>query len=240
MAESFNAYQSVYRLRWVGYCFLLFALINNIVDFIPANVGDLAWRLQFLGKLVETVIIPILGFALIFGGEHYGRKPFEKPVLKILSWFCLALTVIFLLLIPPTFLAGLQLQTQLSQGNPNLVEQRLTQQAAPVLEQLNQLERQLKQGSPEQIKALGEQIVSQGTPLNTDDPEKVKSDLLSRVNQLRAQAQAQIKVQTQAKIQELEAQKLEIRKNSIKWSLGALIASVLFFMLWNSTRWARS
>jgi hypothetical protein len=239
MAESFDVYQSIYRLRWVGYCFLLFALIDSVLAFIPPNFNDLTWRLQTIGKLVETVAIPILGFALVFWGE-YGRKPFEKLVLKILSWFCLVLSLFFLLLIPPVFLGGLHLETQLGQVSPSVVEQQLTRQAAPVLAQLKQLETQLNQSGPEQVKNLGAQLGSLGVSVNTDDPEKLKSDILAKINQIRGQTQDQIKAQTQIKIKEVEAKQLEIRKNSVKWSLGALIAGVLFFILWRSTPWARS
>ncbi|UBF28758.1 YlqD family protein [Kovacikia minuta CCNUW1] len=240
MAESSTEYLSVYRLRWVGYCLLLFALIDSVLAFIPPNFGDPTWRLQIIGKLVETVAIPILGFALVFEGEFFGRKPVEKLPLAILSWICLGLSVVYLLLIPPGLLGGVHLQTQLGQLSPSAIEQQLTRQATPVLAQLQQLETQLNQSDPEQIKNLGKQLDSLGVAVTTDNPEQLKANMLTRINQLRAQTQQQIKTQTQVKIQEVEAKKSEIRKNAVKWSLGALISSVLFFVLWRSSGWARS
>jgi len=237
MPESVSQYQSTFRLRWVGYGFLLFALIDSALAFIPPNFSDLTWKLQLIGKLVETVAIPILGFALVFWGEYYERKPFEeKIVLKILSWLCLVLAIVFLLLIPPGVLGGLRMESQLSQINPDLIEQQLSRQAAPAVAQLKQLETQVSQSDAEQLKELGSQL---SIPTKTDDPERWRSDILARIKQLRTQTQAQVGTQTQAKLQEVESKKLEIGKNLVKWNLGALIASVLFFVLWRSTRWTR-
>jgi len=40
-------------------------------------------------------------------------------------------------------------------------------------------------------------------------------------------------------MEQKNTQKMGLLKNSVKWNLGALVASVLFFILWKSSRWAR-
>lgn len=239
MAESANENQSVYRLRWVGYAFLLFAVIDSVLAIVPPNFSDPAWKLQIMGKLVETVAVPILGFALIFFGEFYDRKAFEKIVLKILSWLCLVLAIAFLLLIPLGAIGALQVDSQLGQVDTNAIQQQVLRQAAPALTQIRQLEEQVNKSSPEDIKKLGAQLGSAGINFDTQDPAKAKTELLDRINKLKEQAQVEVQQKVQEQVQAANAKRLEVRKNALKWNLGALIAATLFFVLWKSTRWAR-
>ncbi|WP_421656928.1 HpsJ family protein [Leptothermofonsia sp. ETS-13] len=239
MAESARENQSIYRFRWIGYGFLLFALIDSALTIIPPNFAAPSWKLQVMGKLVETVAVPLLGFGLIFFGEFYDRKAFEKVLLKILSWLCLVLAIAFLLLIPMGIIGAFQVDSEAAKVDPNAIQQQVLRQAAPTLTQIKQLEDQLNKSGPEDIKKLGSQLGSLGITFDTQDPEKAKADLLNRVSQLKAQAQGQIQRQVQEQVQTAEKQRLEIRKNALKWNLGALIAATLFFVLWKSTRWAR-
>lgn len=240
MAESVGGNQSVYRLRWLGYAFLLFAFIDAISTFIPPNFAEPAWKLQIMGKLVETVVVPLLGFGLIFFGEFYDRKSFEKPLLTFMSWLSLLLAIAFLLLIPLGAIGALQVDSQLARLDSNQIQQQVLRQAAPTLTQIQQLEAQLNKSGPEDIKKLGDQLSNLGITFDTRDPEKAKADLLTRVNQLKSQAQEQVKKQVQEQVQANETKRLEVRKNALKWSIGALIAAVLFFFLWKSSRWARA
>lgn len=239
MAESVGENQSVYRLRWLGYALLLFALIDALTALIPPNFAEPAWKLQIMGKLVETVVVPLLGFALIFFGEFYDRKSFEKPVLTILSWLSLVLAIAFLLLIPLGTIGAFQVDAQLASVDTNQIQQQVLRQAAPTLTQIQQLETQLSKSGPEDIKRLGDQLAGLGISFDTQNPEKAKSELLNRVNQLKNQAQAQVQKQVQEQVQANETKRLEVRKNALKWNLGALIAAVLFFVLWKSSGWAR-
>jgi predicted PurR-regulated permease PerM len=239
MTESVSENQSVYRFRWVGYAFLLFALVDSVLAFIPPNFADPSWKLQIIGKLVETVAVPLLGFALVFFGEFYDRKPFEKVVLKILSWLCLILAIAFLLLLPLGIIGAFQVNNQLSQVNPTLVQQQVLRQAAPTLAQIKQLENQINKSGPEDIKKLGAQLGNLGITFDTQDPAKAKVALLDRLNQLKEKAQGQIQQQVQEQLQAAENKRLEVRKNALKWNIGTVIASALFFILWRSTRWAR-
>ncbi|MCL6433800.1 MAG: HpsJ family protein [Leptolyngbyaceae cyanobacterium HOT.MB2.61] len=239
MAETARENQSIYRFRWIGYGFLLFALIDSVLAIIPPNFAAPSWKLQVMGKLVETVAVPLLGFGLIFFGEFYDRKAFEKVLLKILSWLCLVLAIAFLLLIPMGVIGAFQVDSEAAKVDRNAIQQQVLRQAAPTLAQIKQLEDQLNKSGPEAIKKLGAQLGSLGITFDTQDPEKARADLLNRVNQLKAQAQGQIQNQVQEQVQAAEKQRLEIRKNALKWNLGALIAATLFFVLWKSTRWAR-
>lgn len=231
--------QSVYRFRWVGYAFLLFALLDAVLVFIPPRFNDPSWKLQILGKLVETAAIPLLGFALVFFGEYYDRKDLEKRFLSFLSWLCLALAIGFLLLIPMGVLGTIQLNSQFSQYDSKAAEQQVSRQFAPTLAQLKLFEDQLKQSKPEDIRRIGDQAKSLGITLDTQDPDQLKVELLKRIDQRREIIQRQVEQQVQQQTGDVGTKRLELNKNSFKWNLGALISATLFFILWRSTPWAR-
>ncbi|EKQ71125.1 hypothetical protein OsccyDRAFT_1451 [Leptolyngbyaceae cyanobacterium JSC-12] len=215
---------TAYRFRWIGYGFLVFALIDTIHILLTLNTEQPTWVLSTIGQFVERVVVPILGFTLVFFGEYYGRKNAEKIWLRILSWLSLVLAVVFLLMIPPVFLQTFSVNTQAQEAVNKQLDQRLTQ--------LKQLEDQLARSNPEQLKQLATQLSGLGVSVDPNNPEAVKAQIQARIKTVRAQ------LQTQAQ-GEASGQTSNLWKNAIKWSLGALVAAVLFFYLWKSSGWAR-
>ncbi|MBD1937458.1 HpsJ family protein [Microcoleus sp. FACHB-68] len=216
--------RSIYRLRWVGYGLLLLALFNTIEIFIPPSFMNPGWELQTIGALVEQVPIPLMALVLIFFGESYDRTRLEKPLLKLLSWLCLLLALLFLLLIPLALVNTWRVNDQFNQ--------RINAQSQQQLSQMEQVEAQLATGTPEEIRALATQLNSLGIAIDSQNPEEIKSQILARIppakDQLQQQAQA-----------ERSSQRLGLLKSSVKWNLGALISSVLLFIIWRGTGWAR-
>jgi hypothetical protein len=214
---------TVYRLRWIGYGFLLLALIDVVHVLTTLQTSDPTWGLQAMGQFVERVVVPLLGFALVFFGEFYGRKGPEKISLKILSWVCMVLAIVYFLMAPAIIFQSVSLKGQAEQQVSKVVEQRM--------QQLKQLEDQLNKSNPEQIKALASQLSALGVQVDPKNPEAVKSQIETRIkafrDQLPAQAQGAAASQTTG-----------LLKNAAKWSLGALVAGVLFLYLWKSSRWA--
>lgn len=215
---------TAYRFRWIGYGFLIFALVDAIHILLTIQTGQPTWLLQTIGQFVERVVVPLLGFTLIFFGEYYGRKDGEKLGLRILSWLCILLTLIFLLMIPPIILQTLNVNSQARQAVDQQVEQQLTQ--------LKQLEEQLARSNPEQLKALATQLQGLGVSVDPSKPDAVKAQVQARIKTVREQLQTQAQGAT-------AGQASGLWKNAIKWSLGALVSAVLFFYLWKSSRWAR-
>ncbi|MDX2239756.1 MAG: HpsJ family protein [Leptolyngbyaceae cyanobacterium bins.302] len=215
---------TAYRFRWIGYGFLVFALVDAIHILLTIQSGQPTWLLQTIGQFVERAVVPLLGFTLIFFGEYYGRRNGEKLGLRLLSWLCLVLAVVFLLMIPPIFLQTLSVNSQAQQVVDKQVEQQLTQ--------LNQLEAQLARSKPEELKALATQLSGLGVSVDPSKPEAVKAQVQARIKTVREQLQSQAQGAT-------AGQASGLWKNAIKWSLGALITAVLLFYLWRSSRWAR-
>lgn len=215
---------TAYRFRWIGYGFLVFALIDAIHILLTIQFSQPGWLLQTVGQFVERAVVPLLGFTLVFFGEYYNRGDVEKIGLRILSWLSMVLAIVFLLMIPPIFLQTLSVNNQAQQVVDKQVEQQLTQ--------LKQLEDQLARSNPEQLKALATQLQGLGVSVDPTKPDEVKTKVEERIKTVRAQLQQQAQGAT-------AGQASGLWKNAIKWSLGALVTAVLFFYLWKSSHWAR-
>jgi predicted PurR-regulated permease PerM len=215
---------SIYRLRWIGYGLLILSVLDTIATLIPANFGNRLWELQTIGAIVERVPVPLLAMALIFFGEGYDRRSLENLFLKLLSWVCLLLGLVFLLMLPLGIFGTIYVNNQ----NNQQIDTQAKQQFA----QLQQVEERLTKGSPEDLRNLAGELTRLGVPANTENPEQLKDQILSRITPAKERLQTQ-----KAAVQ--SSQRLGLFKNSVKWLLGALISSVLFFTLWRGTDWAR-
>ncbi|MGB8702215.1 MAG: HpsJ family protein, partial [Thermosynechococcaceae cyanobacterium] len=87
-------------LRLTGYSLLLLTLFDFIALAIPLRVMDPAWELQTMGSLVERVALPLIGFALVFGGGATQRSRAEIKVLQLLSTAAGLVGVLYFLLLP--------------------------------------------------------------------------------------------------------------------------------------------
>ena len=215
---------SIYRLRWIGYGLLILSVLDTIATLIPANFGNRVWELQTIGAVVERVPVPLLAMALIFFGEGYDRRGLENLFLKLLSWVCLLLGLVFLLMLPLGIFGTMYVNNQ----NNQQIDTQAKQQFA----QLQQVEERLTKGSPEELRNLAGELTRLGVQANTENPQQLKDQILSRITPAKERLQTQ-----KAAVQ--SSQRLGLFKNSLKWLLGALISSVLFFTLWRGTDWAR-
>ncbi|WP_448561993.1 HpsJ-like protein, cyanoexosortase A-associated [Trichothermofontia sp.] len=216
--------RSIYRLRWVGYSLLLLFGIEVGQIVIPPHFLDPVWELETIGAIVERVVVPLLGMGLIFFGEHYGRRRPEKLLLRAISWLAGLMVLGFLLMVPLGIVNTVRITTQ--------TNQTLTTQANQQLEQLQQLHSRVEASTPETLQTLAKQLEQAGVTLEQNDPAALKAEVTTRIESLQAQIGQQV---TMAK----NAQFRRLLKNSVKWNLGAIIASVLFLMIWRTTQWAR-
>ena len=222
MAEPTTDNRSIHRFRWVGYGLLGYAFMDVVQLLYPPKFFNPAWEVQTIGSLVERVIVPLLGMALVFFGEFYDRNRLEKILLKVLSWTCLGLSIVCLLVIPLGVFGTARLDSQ--------NDQQVNRQAEQQLSQFSKIEGQLSQSNPNDIQALAAKV---GIPIDPiKAPQVLKTEILSRLTTVRSNVQTQIE-------ENRATQKQTLFKNSIKWNLGALLASSLFFVLWKSSDWAR-
>ncbi len=214
--------QSIYRLRWVGYGLLLLAVFDVIQLLLPPNYQDAVWVLQTVGAIVERVPVPLLGLLLIFFGEDAERTNIEDILLKVLRWVTLLLAIGFLAMVPLSVAYTFRIDSQNNQQIAALQERQATQ--------LDTVEERVTKGSAEDIKNLGNELNRMGVPVDPQKPDELKTKILERI------ASAKTQVPTQAKLTK-DNQRLALLKNAVKWTIGALVSSVLLFMIWRSTGW---
>jgi hypothetical protein len=221
-AFAFSQQGSMNILRSLGYGLLLLAFFDIVEMFVPPNFMNPAWEFKTFGALVERVPVPLIGLVLVFFGEMNSRSKWEFPILKLLSWLTLLFSLLFFLLIPLGVGNTLRLNNQSAAQISTLSKQQISQ--------AEQAEKQLNEATPQQIDNF---LKSQGRSLDAKNPEELKTQVLSKVSQ----AKKEIKIQAEA-TQSFRG--LSLIKSSVKWNLGALVASGLFISIWKGTRWART
>ena len=221
--------KSIIRFRWIGYGLLVFAFIDVLSILIPPQFTQPAWEFQVIGQLIERAPVPLIGMAMVFYGEQMGRLKLESLLIKLLSWATVLIALLFLLMVPLAITNTIRLNTQAGQAIDAQVQQQMAQ--------VKQVQEQFDNASPEQLKAFAEQLQEQlpDDQKDTIDPNNLET-LRQQVETRAKTIEAQVTVQA---TQEKTNRSRNLLKNSVKWSLGAIISSVLFFAVWKTTRWAR-
>jgi hypothetical protein len=214
---------SIFRL--VGYGFLLLAIVDIINILVPFRITDLSWVLQASGTIIDRIPLPLLGFTFVFFGQANLRKRWERVFLGILSWSALISGIVALLLIPVMLSAVIQISTQLDTQAIAQTEQQLNQ--------LNQLQTQITQANPKDLASLLERLKQQGSlPSGVQDPQSFRTKLVNEFTQ----AEKTIRLQSDAV---RSNQRSALLKDSVKWSVGALISGILLLNIWRYTAWTR-
>lgn len=221
MAQSENPIQSVSLFRLVGYGLLLLALLDFGATVFPPRFTDPAWELQTIGTLVDRMPVPLLGFILVFFGKAEARRKSETKLLGSLSWVALLVGVLLLLMIP----LGISDFLRINKQTNTQIQEQSTQQ----INRLNQLEKQINQATGTQLQNFAARLNRQSSG---QDPETLRTQLLSEANK------AEATIRTQAKATQT-SRRNSLLKNIVKWELGALISAVLCIYIWRATRWAR-
>lgn len=201
--------------RVAGYALLILSLFDIIDIFIPSRFTDPVWEFQMVRNLVERAPVPLLGLVLVLAAEKSSR------IVKFLSWVSLVVGVLFLLLIP----LGISSSWRLAQQNQQQVNTQLTQQTA----QLQQVQNVLsKATTAQEINSVLSRLNPQGRPPAINNPQQVKSRLLSQL------AEAKNRAQAEAQASRASA-RLILVKNALKSLLGALVSGVVFLTIWRKT-----
>jgi hypothetical protein len=221
-----NPVKTLQILRSIGYGLLLLSLIDLLYIIFPPEFTKPIWEYQTIGDLVRLIPVPMIAFMLVFYGESFGRKKFERPVVAILSWSTLIFGVFCLLMIPLTVVNTLRI----AQYNNDQINTQVTQQKT----QLNNTKNQLDQATPEQLQSL--------IPVPAE-----KADSPSNTPKNSGEAKAQVldniqKAQKKADEQALDARRnvqQNLIKNSSKIILESLVGGCLFLYTWVVSNWAR-
>jgi hypothetical protein len=204
----------------VGYAFLGLSLLDVVTLIIPPQFTNALWEFETIGQLVERLMFPLLGFVFVLF-PRYGAVPkVEVLLLKVLSWGCALWGLFYLLLLPPIIHNMFRLEAQ----NLSQIEEQTQQQLQGVIT----LEQQLSENSTDpQIQALLQQILSQNPDLKT--PDQAKTELVDQLNTLKTRTEGQAKTLQQR-------YRLNLRKNAVKWAIGATLGGLTFLWIWRLSR----
>jgi hypothetical protein len=220
--------KSINLFRWIGYGFLILTLLDFVEIFIPLRFMNPIWEFQMLGALVEQVPVSLMGFGLVFLGEFYLRSPWERALLKFLSWMTLLFAVGFLLLIP----LGIFNTVRINRQNVEEISAQTQQQVA----EIEQVKLRLGQAATkDEILELVSRLDRKELNKQIEASQKLEATRIDLASFLSI-TEGKIKGDAQ---ETLANRRMTLFKRSIKWNFGALIASSLFFTIWRSTHWAR-
>jgi len=225
ISES-NMRVSVNVIRLVGYGLLILWLFDFVAAFAPPRFTNPVWEFETMGRLVESVGWVLIAFAMIFFGEDYFRLRIELPLLKVLSWLCLAFAIFYFAMLP----LGLANTWRLKNSNDVQVGGILEQRTKPLKEVQSRLN---STTGDRQLLEIFKNLVPSNTPLNITNPQETKTKLLQEIDTSTKQIKAELDGTRDRNF------KLLI-KNSVKWNLGTLISAVLFGYLWRFSGFYRN
>lgn len=194
-----------------GYCLLALSALDILEIFIPLRFTNPVWELQLANQLVERVPVPLIGLVLVLIGEQKVR------IFRFLSWASLVVAVLFFLLIPLAVSSGWRIEQQ---SNLQIVQK--TADIQKIKQQLNQA------NTPEQISQVLNNINPQSVPIDINNAEQIKRQVLAKIAQ----------AEQVAKLQAIEQgnNSFERIKNVVRLVLGSLISGTVFLTIWGKTR----
>jgi hypothetical protein len=214
---------TMYYCRLIGYVFLILTFFDLIETFYPPSIKDPNWLIQVMGLLVERSFAPLIGIVLVFWGAAEYRNMWEKPLVRLISWLTLLVSLLYMLLIPLGISAGLRIDKQNNEQAIAQYRQGTTQ--------INEIKNQLNLASEKDLNTLLGTLKKQNKfqinsvdELRTKLPEQLDKALENLAGQT-------LSVQKQ--------QRQKLLKSLIKWEIGALIIATAFLLSWRSTKWAR-
>ena len=226
--SDFGLQQTASIAHWIGYGLLIFTLFEWAYLLIPLKVMNPRWEFQTMGGLVEQVVVPLLGFGLVFFGADLSRKCWEFALLKGLSWLCLLLGLLYLLLLPLGVVNTVRLD--------GINQRNLVSNQDQRLEVISQVKGQVEAITTEaDLQRVIEQLKKGGLSIQPKPGQSVtaiKADLTEFMNSAQAKLETEVNAAT-------KQGRFSLFKNSLRWNLGALIAGIWFIVLWRLSEWAR-
>ncbi len=240
-------------LRWLGFGLIFFAVADVLTLLYPPNFTNPEWEFRLIGNLVERSPVPLIGFALVFLSSALKQKP-ERPLealsLKISSYACLVAALLFVLLVP----LGISDTFRLSARNTERLDEQLQQSIEQIDRFYGTFSEQVTQAAPDNVLRRVQQFQAtvaaaqqQNPQQNIDpqvitvlqlmqdlpeDPAAAKTELLSRMETESTSQKASITTRVN---DERSRARRDLLENSVKWNLEALLAAVLFLMMYFQT-----
>ncbi|MFN5855681.1 MAG: HpsJ family protein [Pseudanabaenaceae cyanobacterium] len=218
--------QTLLLMRFLGYSFVLFFLIDTASLLIPLRFTNAVWEFETIGQIIERLPIILMAPILIFFGEETHRFRWEFIVLKVLNW-TMFLFAILMFLAAPLFIVN---SFRVQEIRHSEAISRSTQQNEP----LRQISERLNLAkTDDEIRNVLKLLPVQGNQRpNLSRPQEQRQRILEQIEK----SQQQIKEQLE---NDKKFQSRAIWRNGLKWASVALISGGLVAYFWQLTRWAR-
>jgi uncharacterized membrane protein len=222
-----NMHVSANLVRLAGYGILVLWLIDLVTFFTPPRFTNPVWEFETMGKLVDSVGWALVAFVMIFFGEDNYRLRLELPLLKILSWMCLGVAILYFVMLP----LGLANTWRINNLNNVEVGNQLAQRIAP----LEQVQAKLNENlSDAELVEVFKKLLPPNTNVSeVKSPRESKEKLLENLNTSTAKIKADFDAVRTRNFRQLV-------KNSVKWNLGTAICAVLFIYMWRISGFYRN
>lgn len=211
-------------LHAIGYIFLIFALFDYLFILIPPQFTNALWEFQTIGQLAERSPVPLIGLVFIFYRPDKDIEIGELRFLKLLSWLCLFLGMLYLMMLP----LGIRNSFRLDRANTLQLNTRIAQQQ----QQLQQRQNQLDQLNEDQLQNIFNSAIQQENAPVIETPEQLREQAMSQIEL----NQENLNTQAETARQNL---KFTLTKTSIKLNVGAMFSGIAFICIWYCTRWVR-
>ncbi len=213
-------------LHVVGYGLLILWFFDTVAYLTPLKFTDPLWEFETIGRMVESVGWLLIAFAMVFFGEGSYRLWFELKLLRVLSWVCLGLAIMYFAMLP----LGIADTWKLRNMNDLEIGKALDQNTTP----LRDLQTKLTNTKTDQeLLDLFKKSLPPNTPFNVKDPQETKTKLITEIDATTLKIKAELDAQRSSKFKVLV-------KNSVKWNLGAILCAVLFAYLWRFSAFYRN
>ncbi|MEH2364419.1 HpsJ-like protein, cyanoexosortase A-associated [Nostoc sp.] len=213
-------------LRFLGYTLLIFSLIDYLAILIPPRLTDPGWEFQAIGQMVDHVWSILLGLIFIFLYNQTSIiKPRQLSILKFFSWVALAISIVYLLMLPLGINDSLTLYKN--------INNQFTNQQAQQQEQLQKVTEKVNAtNSSQELNNIARALNLPNAGEASQSPQELKNKLSQQIQTVSQNAITAVNTAKREQIKNLI-------KNALRINLGAIISGVCFITLWRLTRWTR-
>lgn len=224
MVQSPSNNRLISSLRTLGYAFFMLLLIDYGFLLASAQFTNPNWEYQAIGRLTETVWMPILTLTLIFIPDiHPDREDNKRFWIAIhgFSWLGLFLALLYLMMTPLLVVDALRID-RINQAQ--LTQRQIQQDTA-----FQRFNEGIANLDPLELQNILSTYQAQGDAPNIQTPDEFKALLLNQAN-------TQIQQNTLQQQTQFSIQRKNLIKQTVKWGLGNLVSAAVFFYIWGLSK----
>ncbi len=210
-------------IRVVGYGLLLFAGIDLFFQLLGNPFGGAFQAFRFSSALVDRIPVPLLALGILFAVPRAMALPWERTVMRVLSYLPFVYAGGFLLVIAAALVTGNRLIV--------VAEQQIAAQSQAQLRQLETTLDRVKTLNSGELSSVVQNFNQQNRTTLKD------AEFVSKLVEQTDVLKARLKLGTD---QTFKVQRRSMTLELLKVLLGAAVGSGVMFLLGGAASWARS